>query len=163
MAKQYTAYQMRVAAKACEETGQSMVAGMLRQAAEDIGHNEKIRKEVNLYKKTFRKICGCLNKDIKVGVSFHTIDGNTTSVISDCGALSVISEMAEILKDTVEGGEETNIVESPRMYEYSLKEPDGNISFRHFEDIESIGCDYQGDGYKIVRRSVGEWEEVANG
>lgn len=34
MAKRYTAYQMRVASKSCEEMGHSMFAAMLRQAAD---------------------------------------------------------------------------------------------------------------------------------
>lgn len=96
MDRKYTSYQMRVAASSCDKMGHSMVAKMLRQAADDIDCNEKMRKEVDLYKKTFRKICGCLNKGIEVGAPF----------ISDCGALPIIFEIAKIIEDTVKKDEE---------------------------------------------------------
>ena len=97
---------MRVAASSCDEMGHSMVAAMLRQAADDIDRNEKMRKKVDLYNKTFRKICGCLNKGIEVGARVHMVDGSSTSFISDCGALPIIFEIAKIIEDTVKKDEE---------------------------------------------------------
>lgn len=43
----YTAYQMRLAAKACEETNLSMVAAMLRQAADLQEREERITEPNN--------------------------------------------------------------------------------------------------------------------
>lgn len=106
MDRKYTSYQMRVAASSCDEMGHSMVAEMLRQAADDIDCNEKMRKEVDLYKKTFRKICGCLNKDIEVGSTIHKVDGSSTFFISDCRAMPIIFEIAKIIEDTVKKDEE---------------------------------------------------------
>ena len=110
--KVYTSQDMRDAAKclfACEvdlKHDNRDIARMLRQAADDIDCNEKMRKEVDLYKKTFRKICGCLNKDIEVSKTIHKVDGSSTSFISDHGALPIIFEIAKIIKDTVKEGEE---------------------------------------------------------
>lgn len=50
-----------------------------------------------------------------------------------------------------------------KKYEYALKESNGTISFRHFDDIDSLGCDYRAEEYTAMRREVGKWEEVANG
>ena len=69
------------------------------------GFNEMC-KEVDLYKKTFKKICECLNKDIEVSKTIHKVDGSSTSFISDHGALPIIFEIAKIIKDTVKEGEE---------------------------------------------------------
>ena len=102
---------MRVAASSCDEMGHSRVAEMLRQAADDIDCNEQMSKEVDLYKKTFRKICGCLNKDIEVGASIHKVDGSSTSFISDYGAMSIIFEIAKIIKDTVKEGVKDTVKE----------------------------------------------------
>lgn len=110
--KMYTAQDMRDAAKclfACEvdlKHDNRDIARMLRQAADDIDCNEKMRKEVDLYKKTFKKICECLNKEIKVGTPIHKVDGSSTFFISDHGALPIIFEIAKIIKDTVKEGEE---------------------------------------------------------
>ena len=49
MDRKYTSYQMRVAASSCNDMGHSMVAAMLRQAADDIDRNEKMSKKVDLY------------------------------------------------------------------------------------------------------------------
>ena len=106
MDRKYTSYQMRVAASSCDEIGHSMVAAMLRQAADDIDRNEKMSKKVDLYNKTFRKICRCLNKDIEVGAPVHKVDGSSTFFISDRGALPIIFEISEIIKDTVKKDEE---------------------------------------------------------
>lgn len=48
MAKQYTAYQMRVAAKACEESGHMILVKMLRQAADVL---DGIRNEISIIEK----------------------------------------------------------------------------------------------------------------
>ena len=77
-----------------------------RENYSQVGNADKMRKEVDLYKKTFRKICGCLNKDIEVSKTIHKVDGSSTSFISDCGALPIIFEIAQIIKDTVKEGEE---------------------------------------------------------
>lgn len=110
MAKLYTAQEMRDAIlklKAFQGNKMTLlrIEDMLRQAADDIDRNEKMRKEVDLYKKTFRKICGCLNKDIEVGATIHKVDGSSTFFISDCGAMPIIFEIAKIIKDTVKEGE----------------------------------------------------------
>ena len=101
MDRKYTSYQMRVAASSCNDMGHSMVAEMLLQAADDIDRNKKMRKDLDLYNKAFRKICGCLNKDIEVSNTFHKVDGSSTYFISDCGALPIIFEISEIIKETV--------------------------------------------------------------
>ena len=66
----------------------------------------EMRKEVDLYKKTFKKICKCLNKEIKVGTPIHKVDGSSTFIISDYGALPILFEISNIIKDTVKKGEE---------------------------------------------------------
>lgn len=45
----YTAYQMRVASKACEEGGHRTVAAMLRHAAEVMEREEKREYEYSVY------------------------------------------------------------------------------------------------------------------
>ena len=66
----------------------------------------KMSKKVDLYNKTFRKICECLNKDIEVSKTVHKVDGSSTFFISDCGALPIIFEISKIIKDTVKKDEE---------------------------------------------------------
>ena len=62
-AYKYTAYQMRVASKACEEAGHRTVAGMLQQAAEVMEREEKREKKYE-YKILYR-FNGCLYDSIR--------------------------------------------------------------------------------------------------
>lgn len=85
MARKYTAYQMRVASKSCEEMGHSMVSAMLRQAADTY---EKIEGEIkrleDLLVPTCRN-CGhrCAFRNGKTHCEKHIGDGSEVEFVAN--------------------------------------------------------------------------------
>lgn len=70
-----------------------------------------------------------------------------------------VKEVGEAIDEAINMLKHPDMIEREKRYEYSIKNPNGIIMKTHEDEIFPIMpliC-------KVVRRSVGDWEEVSNG
>ena len=158
MAKRYTAQEMRDMAEniiMSEDDWIEDAAHMLRQAADEMERIDEVNKAIGdeLKKQEHCRKCEWRGKSVRSEPACPC-DEDVHGVVFDIG---VTDRIVKALRGDLEREERE------KKYEYAARSNyDGFIDPEHCEESElehTFSC-MKCDEYTVVRREVGEWEEV---
>ena len=143
MSKTYTAQELRQRADEEERHWHDhLTAAMLRQAADLTEREERIRSEI---------------KKIDT-MAVAPLDGHPMHQHTNTEKVATVLEFFPKVKEILGGAKS---LEREKKYEYTVKYEDGAISHLHYDCVKPLKhgrC----ENHRLVRREVGEWEDVQN-